>query len=485
MKPSEFHRPDAPFGIWDDFWYAIKNSKLLIAGVFFATVGGAYLGLQTQDDIYESQARILIKLGRENMDPPVTVANTSVVATGIRKEEIFTHIILISSRPIIEQALDDIGIDAFRPVELEPKTTMEKLKSHVKGAVRSLGKGLEELLIKLNIEKRMTFRDKLVLGLEQALMVERDKESDVILVRLRLPVPDLAQSFLTALLRRYRDAHIEVRRDTTSSDFFEKKSGAYLGRLDNYEAERSKVRADYGLSSIEEERRSLLARLHEIYGEIETDQRDLALLPAVKNDAPPLGRGELTPSNPSITLMRDRITQQRMKRMEMLSQFQPGSEEVKNIHDEIAALESSFSSALSRRIAIKRQQASEIEKRMSDINVAEDKIENLNRQRALAVQNYNDYTHRWEESKISEELDRRRVANISVLGAPTLPLKPVAPSRKLIMILSIPTGLFLGIALAVFLQGLSDKIQRPRDLAGIEGLAYLGTFDLKRSSASQ
>ena len=76
-------------------------------------------------------------------------------------------------------------------------------------------------------------------------------------------------------------------------------------------------------------------------------------------------------------------------------------------------------------------------------------------------------------------------ANISVLGAPTLPLQPVSPRRTLIMVLSIPAGVFLGIALAIFLYGLSDKIQRPRDLATIEGLAYLGTFDLRRPSASQ
>ena len=81
--------------------------------------------------------------------------------------------------------------------------------------------------------------------------------------------------------------------------------------------------------------------------------------------------------------------------------------------------------------------------------------------------------------------DRGWRRSISVLGAPTLPLQPVSPRRTLIMVLSIPAGVFLGIALAIFLYGLSDKIQRPRDLATIEGLAYLGTFDLRRPSASQ
>ena len=470
---------------WEDFWYAIRTSKLLIGGVLLATVIGAYLGLQTQDDIYESQARILVKLGRENMDPPVTVATPGMVGGGIRKEEIFTNIILISSRPLIEQTLDEIGVDAFRPVDLPPKTLLQAIRQQARFAIRGMKTGLEELLIRLNIQQRLSFRDKVVLGLERALLVERDKESDVILVRLQLPAPELAQRFLTVLIRRYLDAHIEVRRDTTSSDFFEKASESYLKTLGGYEAEKSKVRAEYRLSSIEEERVRLLARLHELYGEIEADQRDLALLPEQTRDVGPVGRTELSPSNPSTTLIKDRITQERIRRVEMLGRFQPDSQEVKNVDDEIAALESSFAGALKRRIAVKRQQASALEKRMSDINVAEDKLQVLERQRALAVQSYNDYAHRREESRTSEELDRRRVANVSVLGAPTLPLEPVSPRRTLIMLLSIPAGVFLGIALAIFLYGLSDKIQRPRDLATIEGLAYLGTFDLRRSSASQ
>ena len=485
MKPPQLSLPSNPLGDWDDFWYVVRTSKLLIAAICLFTIAGAYLGLQTRDDIYESQARILVKLGRENMDAPATVASNSIVATGIRKEEIFTNIILISSRPLIEQTLDEIGLDAFRPVEPPPTTLMESVKRNVRGAIRSVRDGLQEVLIALNIEKRLTFRDRIILGLESLLIVERDKESDVILVRLRLPAPELAQRFLTVLIRRYRDAHVAVRSDAASSDFFEKTSGTYLERLGSYDAELANLRAQYKLSSIAEERVRLLARLHELYAEIQTDQRDLALLPHPDPEAKPAERGELSASNPSTTLIKDRITQQRMRRMEMLSQFQPESEQVRNLDAEIAALESSFLSALTRRIAIKREQAVAIERRMSDINVAEDKINTLERQRALAVQNYNDYAHRWEESRISTELDRRRVANISVLSPPTLPLRPVSPARRLIMLLSIPAGLLLGIAVTVLLQALSDKIRRPSDLSAIDGLAYLGTFDMRRTPSPQ
>jgi uncharacterized protein involved in exopolysaccharide biosynthesis len=480
MKAPSSWLPETPFSTWDDFWFAIRASKLIILAVFLATVAGAYLGLQTQDDQFESEARILVKLGRENMDPPVTVEKGIVASTGVRKEEILTNVLILSSQPLIEQTMDEIGVDTFRPPPPEPKTSLERLKRRFKDAAKDAKEGLENTLIALNLEKRLTFREKLLLGLQKSLTVERDKESDVILVKLKLPSPEIAQRFLEILIRRYRDAHIEVRRDGTSTGFFQEKTNNYLARVNRNEDQRAKVRADFGLSSVDEERRRLLARQHDLYGEIESDQRDLALLPAVKDDGKTLDRGDLSASNASTQIMKDRIAQQRIRRIELLSQFQPGSDEVRNTDAEIAAVELIYARTLQRRILIKQQQAATIEKRLAGLNSAERQLEDLERERQLAVQNYTEYSKRLEDARISEELDRRRVANISILSPPSLPVSPIFPRRLLIMILSLVAGLVLGLAVAVLLQGLSDRITRPRDLAGIEGLEVLGAFDLKR-----
>jgi hypothetical protein len=37
----------------------------------------------------------------------------------------------------------------------------------------------------------------------------------------------------------------------------------------------------------------------------------------------------------------------------------------------------------------------------------------------------------------------------------------------------------------VLLHALSDKIRRPSDLSAIDGLAYLGTFDMRRTPSPQ
>jgi uncharacterized protein involved in exopolysaccharide biosynthesis len=96
----------------------------------------------------------------------------------------------------------------------------------------------------------------------------------------------------------------------------------------------------------------------------------------------------------------------------------------------------------------------------------------------MAEESYLGYAKRVEEGRISDELDRRRVANVSLLSPPVASIEPVAPRKLLIMVLSLPVGLLLGVALALFAEYLGQAVSTPRDLAGIEGVAYLGTVRL-------
>ncbi|HYU45458.1 MAG TPA: Wzz/FepE/Etk N-terminal domain-containing protein, partial [Terriglobales bacterium] len=72
--------------------------------VFAATVLGAYVTLQFLTERYETSASILVKVGRENTETPLTVQNGGFLATGVRKEEINSELELLTSRSLVEQA---------------------------------------------------------------------------------------------------------------------------------------------------------------------------------------------------------------------------------------------------------------------------------------------------------------------------------------------------------------------------------------------
>jgi uncharacterized protein involved in exopolysaccharide biosynthesis len=120
-----------------------------------------------------------------------------------------------------------------------------------------------------------------------------------------------------------------------------------------------------------------------------------------------------------------------------------------------------------------------LEGRLREINSGEQELRELDREYQIAEGTYLAYVKRMEEGRISEELDQRRVANVTLLSPPVRPIQPVFPRKLLILALSAPIGLLLGIALALFVEYVSEVVTTPRDLAGIEGVVYLGTVRLQ------
>ncbi len=131
--------------------------------------------------------------------------------------------------------------------------------------------------------------------------------------------------------------------------------------------------------------------------------------------------------------MKDRVTELRMNRVTLASKYQQGSRLMVETESEIERLESMLIRALSGRIRERSAQAAEIESRLQTLSASEDELGSLERERMLAEQNYMSYAKRVEESRISAELDDRRVANIAILASPSLPIEPVSPNKVLVM----------------------------------------------------
>jgi capsular polysaccharide biosynthesis protein len=83
-----------------------------------------------------------------------------------------------------------------------------------------------------------------------------------------------------------------------------------------------------------------------------------------------------------------------------------------------------------------------------------------------------------EEAKLNDELDQRRIANVSIIAPPDQPIEPVYPPKPFIMGIALPVGLLLGIALSALLESMEDRILSAKDLESLDGLEFMGTFDL-------
>jgi uncharacterized protein involved in exopolysaccharide biosynthesis len=91
--------------------------------------------------------------------------------------------------------------------------------------------------------------------------------------------------------------------------------------------------------------------------------------------------------------------------------------------------------------------------------------EALSQQLQLVRGNYLLYAKKQEEARISEALDREKVANVSLFDPASVPLEPVSPNRKLNIIVGFFLALFVSLGTAFGLGFMDNVVHSSADVA--------------------
>lgn len=459
--------------VWEDLLLGLRNHKAAIVCVFVTTVVAAYVVLETRTELYESGASLLVKFGRENLGTPVTVSKGSVFTTGIRKEELESEISLILSRDLIEVAVDEIGVETFLVERPKPTSFLKLVKYYIVTGMKRVKASWNDFLIAVNLKKRLATREALIAYLQQNLKASRGRDADVIHVNLRLANPELGTRFLDVLLRLYLDRHVQVRRAPGIKTFFETEVRNFHEQLERLEERKRLLQQEHGISSIGEEKALLLSRLHDLYAELGTLKSEMLMLGVRRGTA--TSRTTIPP--PDSKPVQEQLGKLKIKRVRLGQLYDEDAEVLRNLDDEIVVLEDVLRRGLGARMRHVRVRVATIEAELNQLNAAELELENLEREETLAEQNYFIYEKRREEARINEEFNMRRVANISILSAPSSSFAPVYPRKLLVMAISLPVGMLLAMGFALLLEYFGNMVHTHRDLLGIPGLTYLGEFN--------
>jgi uncharacterized protein involved in exopolysaccharide biosynthesis len=510
---------------WADLFGLVKKYRWVILTVFVAVTLGAWTTLQVFfTDEYETKANILVKIGRENAEVPPSIQNGSVMTTGVRLQDINSEVQMLSSRAQVEAVVDQFGPAAFKSVLRQPESIWGYPKYYLKLTSRLVKSQYKEFLIAVNIKKRLTLREEAILVLENGIKVEPIKESDVLTLRLRLPSAALAVDCANSLLQHYLAARSNIRRTAAGADFFDgelKKDGSKLGGL---RGDRDKVRNKYGISSAPEQRTNLLKEYASLRERIDNAdasirrlerQREAVALAAGKGEDL-LKKEQITAQNPSIQSIKERLTSLELERVKLSGRYGSESEVMAKADREIAALRqllskespTILSTVTSEANPLKREMLKDlenydvqlaglrseraqleiplhrIETELAQLNVGGDAFDSAEREYRLAEQFYMLHVRKMEEAKLNDELDQRRVANVSIIAPPDQPIEPVYPPKPFVMAIALPVGLLLGIAVSALLESMEDRILSSKDLESIEGLEFMGTFELPAEAAA-
>lgn len=476
-----------PFGNARDILTALFKQKILILGVFLVTFAGVAAWVYTDEILYQAHGSVILKPGREHIvRPEVGTTQYSAFNESVVKSEMS----IVTSQDLAKRAVAAIGVHNIYP---------EYWDSPPKNQERAIDAAASILVGKLT--------------------AEQIPNSNVIKISFLHQKPKMAATVVNTLIEFLKVKHLQIFSDPKAS-FLTKQLQDYQEQLERSEEKLQVFKQKHNLSSplVEEQSRLLDQRsnLDSHYKGIKNQLQGLAgkiasldsqmktilenipvstveeggNLEKAKADLFALKREEqklLTKytetSFPVLNLRKEIdlveqfiLEQQKNERANTIAS---GKKAMYNTleRDRLAAI--SEITTLEESAIVIALQIEDLDKKIQRLDDLNKELIVLERQRAADEQNYQLYLKKVEEAKVSEEMDRLKMSNISVVQPAQIPPMPAGRPRNLKLILGAIFGVIMGVGVGFVAEYLAGAYTRP-DQAGEDlGLPVLASFSQK------
>jgi uncharacterized protein involved in exopolysaccharide biosynthesis len=348
--------------------------------------------------------------------------------------------------------------------------------------------------------------------LRKHLVIEPIRKSAVIVVKYRNSSPQLAATVLKTLANVYLEKKVELERSGAQQQFFQEQADRYKQQMLDAET----TLQNSGGVAPEKVRDNSLQKLAEFEATLaqtqaaarETDQR-IHVLQQEQNTVPVRLTTQMrTADNPQLLQhLKGTLVDLQLKRVELLTKYQPSYRLVQEIDEKIAATNAAIAreenhplrdqttdqnpanqwvrselakaqvdaAALRARRDATQKTIAAIQTKAEQLNRQEIIHQNLTRAVKAAEANYLLYVRKTEEARISEELDQNRIVNVAIAQEAR---PPVLPTRSRLMLICI--GLLLASAVSsalVFVAEWMNPFYRtPHEVTALLDLPVLASL---------
>jgi polysaccharide chain length determinant protein (PEP-CTERM system associated) len=467
-----------------DFLHVIFKRKNQILIFFVATVCTVAIGTFFKKPTYEAKAQILVKMGRENLYIPPNSTSGQVVNYN-QDDQVNSEIELIKSRSLAEKVIKALGLK--------------------------------------NIYKNAEYKDA-VLSFQKSLSVEGIKKSNVIEVSFKHKDPETAAKIVNTLANAYLDEHLLVHKNPQSFNFFENQSQDLKTKLEQSETALETFKKQNAVTDLKEQQKLLLKQISDLHADLnrtlsqeaETRNRITQIRQQLDKTPENVPQDKEVDHNPYlISNLEARLVELQLKEKELLVKYTPQSRLVKNVEEEIQMVKDRLaqnekkqygksrvglnttyqrlqeelfrnqadSKALTAKNDIQTTQLANYQSKLEKLNQMDVKLDQLQQAVDVNRQNYRLYLAKFEESRISDAMDNKKMANVTLMQAALIPLKPASPKVLLNIVLAIFLGGFGGLGLGFFSEYLDDSLERPEDVEKMLQLPVLASIpEMKKST---
>ena len=127
-----------------------------------------------------------------------------------------------------------------------------------------------------------------------------------------------------------------------------------------------------------------------------------------------------------------------------------------------------------------RRQLNQVNGEIQSMDLKGKELVNLKRESTINDKNYIAYAEKLDEARISDDMNRQKMANVSVIQPAAVPANPIKPKKMLNIVLGILLGAVSGLGFAFFCEFNSQAISTPETLEKKLGLPVLTTVAFKK-----
>lgn len=485
-----------------DILNILFKRKLVVGCFFMAAVVGGYAGLKLVSPTYESTARLLVRIGQEDIYMPALPSSQfrTPMMSVVREEQLHSESSILTSVDLAQKVVVEAtpqrlfpGIDINHPW-YTPKGWVQMAKS--------VYTGLEDYFFPLSSDR--TLEAQAINRFLKDLDAEAIKSSNIIEVSLRSKVPESAALGVNTLVRQYLSERVRIYQREQAGFFTDQ-----LSQLDTQLAATEKAvdtfRSEKQIVDVDKQRSQQMERLGDIRKNIDGLQvsvgqanRQNQVLRQQLESVPATTQlsGAESANNFSISEMNKQLADLQRKEADIVERFSPTDPRLRSVREEIAVIQRMLKSQETQRYSSSEkginplyarlrddllqsdallagtrqalenwtQLEHETLARLNDLNSHEAEYKRLIQQLDVLRDSRQLYLEKTEETRYLSAQAAAKIGNVSVVNWGAVNNRPVSPKLWLVLIGVLVVGLFGGIGLAFVVELLDDSLKSDSDV---------------------
>ena len=460
--------------------------RMAVVMTFAVVAAAAALAIVLMPREYTAEMKLLVNRERADTIMTANAQAAGAVPAEISEGELYGEVELIQSREVLERVVGAIGIDRLLPPDQH---------------------GSEPAAARMAAAVKMVRDD---------LTVEPLRKTTMIRVAYQSQDPQLAAQVLKQLSTVYLEKHLAVRRPAGAYDFFTQQAQRYTEELETAQqalsafADREQVVAattekeimlrkqnefESDLDRTEATIADLSRRLGEIDQQIRStpdrqitqvrDAGNIEMLRGLKNDILKLeiARSDMltkfTSAYPPVVRLEEQLAQ--LREAQARAEQTPLRDETTDqnptwqwLRNEAARVRTERAALIAKAASLKRTVADYTARaaRLDRQSVEEGELQ---REVKIAEENQTLYRRKQEEARVSDALDRTRIANVAIAESPVVPHMPSGSHRGLLLVAALLLAAFLSICMAHLLEVLAPAFHTGDEVTRLLDIPVLAT----------